>query len=243
MSLRITREDYYLPLPMGCEHVWAIRGSHEYYVPVDDTLVPEWVLEKLTEIGTRGAARGLVIEDNCMYAPDAETQEIGNRVVYSVRCGLTKKNGVPHLRLSHIEPVDFDLYWSANGVCQHETRNGDEMKKPTQIQMDVMFDRARKMLESHKIKEVDLSRMNPFLQAFVIPKSEDGRSVKSFANDWFHALGLLLDEDKMEVGMSNRYCSFEDDEKSYFVFFNHPAILDYPDDSPEGRCAYGVWNP
>ena len=67
--------------------------------------------------------------------------------------------------------------------------------------------------------------------------------MKAFANDLFHALHVLLDEETMDVEQANHYCAIDADTKmgNYLVIFNHPAIFDYPTDSPEGRCAYGEW--
>lgn len=116
------------------------------------------------------------------------------------------------------------------------------MKKPTQKQMASLDKTARDLFAAHKITEADISRVNPFLQAFVIPISQGKTKIKSFANDLFHKLGILMKTDSLDFGMANHYCGLDLDEGRgcCLVIFNHPAIYDYPEDSPEGRCAYGV---
>ena len=244
MSLRIVREDFYFLLPIDSEHVQSMKGAKDCYVPVSAVCAPKQVMDELDELGSRAAARGLVAEYNDVDSTNEEALGSDDRVIYSVICRLVTKNGVRHVHLSHIEAVDFDLYWGDCGVYQRGFRNEDGMQVPTKRQMNILHDTAWELLESHKIKKADISQINPFLQALVIPKSEGEKRIKAFANDLFHTLGLLLDDGELDVGMSNRYCSFDvnDEHELYYIFFNHPAILGYSEDSFEGRCAYGAWN-
>ena len=244
MSLRIAREAYYLPLPMDSEQVWMLRGSTECFMPVEETYTPKWVLRELTEIGSRGAAPGLIIEDNSVYLQDADAKEIEHRVVYSVRCGIVKKDGVSYLRLTHIEPVSFGLYWIAGKCCQREGGVGEEMNKPTAGQMAAVANVAQTLLAQHKIPSAKTSQANPYLFALMIPTSFDEAVVKAFANDLFHALNILPREEAMDIAEATHYCALDVDMDKgvYLIIFNHPSIFDYPEDSPEGHCAYGEWN-
>jgi hypothetical protein len=101
------------------------------------------------------------------------------------------------------------------------------------------------LLSEHKIITADSSQANPFLFALMIPISCGEVLVKAFANDLFHALNILPIDDTMNIKEANHYCALDVDEGRgvYLVIFNHPAIFDYPEDSPEGRCAYGEWKP
>lgn len=110
MALRIVREEVYLPLPMGKGAVLDMAGEKEYFVPIAEINAPEDVLDELKGLGKRAAARGLVIQ----YG--------GSRVAYSVLCGLSSRNGVQHLHLRHVEPVNFGLYWEGGKFYQHETK-------------------------------------------------------------------------------------------------------------------------
>ena len=117
------------------------------------------------------------------------------------------------------------------------------MKEPTQKQMASVVNTANGLLTKHKITTADWSQTNPYLFALIIPMSFGEAKVKTFANDLFHSLNVLSKKYSMNVAEANRYCAFDADEGhgSYLVIFNHPAILDHPEDSPEGRCAYGEW--
>ena len=99
------------------------------------------------------------------------------------------------------------------------------------------------LLVKHEIPSADRSQANPFLFAFIIPMTCQKSRVKAFANDLFHALHVLPEEESMDVAQANHYCAFDADREKgcYLVIFNHPAIFDYSEDSPEGRCAYGEW--
>ena len=117
------------------------------------------------------------------------------------------------------------------------------MKKPTQKQMAVVANAARDMLAKHNITSADSSQANPFLLALIIPMSVGKAKIKAFANDLFHSLKVLPENMTMNIGEANQYCALDADEEhgGYLVIFNHPAIFDYPEGSPEGRCAYGEW--
>ena len=39
-------------------------------------------------------------------------------------CGLSMKNGVQHICFSHIEPIDFNLYWKSGKFYQQEGHGG-----------------------------------------------------------------------------------------------------------------------
>ena len=119
------------------------------------------------------------------------------------------------------------------------------MNTPTHVQIAFLDKIVRDAASRHGITTAELSRANPFLQALLVPVSVEESVVKDFANDLFHSLRVLADEDNMNVGESNHYCAIDVDTEHgcYLVIFNHPAIFDYPEDSPEGKCAYGAWNP
>ena len=244
MSLRIAREEYYLPLPMDSEQVWMLRGSTECFMPLEETYTPKWVLRELAELGSRGVAPGLIIEDNSIYLQNAEEKETEHRVVYSVRCGIAKKDGVSCLRLSHIEPVRFGLYWIEGKYCQREGGVGEGMNKPTAGQMAAVASVAQTLLSQYKIPSADISHANPFLFAFIIHASFGETVVKAFANDLFHALNILPREEAMDIAEATHYCALDVDMAKgvYLIIFNHPSIFDYPEDSPEGHCAYGEWD-
>ena len=123
MALRIVREEVYLPLPMGKGAVLDMAGEKEYFVPIEEINAPEYVLDELKGLGKRAAARGLVIQ--CSDTNDtADATEVHgeSRVAYSVLCGLSTRNGVQHLHLRHVEPVNFGLYWEGGKFYQHETK-------------------------------------------------------------------------------------------------------------------------
>lgn len=122
MSLRIAREEVYLPLPISIDHAMSIKGKKDYLVPVDETRIPEWVLNELREIGAKATARGLVFIDSDIDEFGAPTVEGGFGVAYSVLCGLAMKNGAPHIRMSRITPVDFNLCWKAGKFYQQEKK-------------------------------------------------------------------------------------------------------------------------
>ena len=117
------------------------------------------------------------------------------------------------------------------------------MKEPTNVQIAFLDKTARDLFAKHGITTAELSRVNPFLQAFIIPIAVGEAKVKAFANDLFHSLNILPDGETMAVAEANHYCALDVDNEqgSYLVIFNHPAIFEYPEDSPEGGCAYGVW--
>lgn len=117
------------------------------------------------------------------------------------------------------------------------------MNEPTQKQMAFVENVANNLLAKHKITTADWSQTNPYLLALIIPMSIGEAKVKAFANDLFHTLNVLSKKYSMSVAEANNYCAFDADDVNgcYLVIFNHPAIFDYPEDSPEGRCAYGAW--
>ena len=119
------------------------------------------------------------------------------------------------------------------------------MNKPTNVQMAFLDKIARDVASQHGITSAELSRVNPYLQALLVPMSAEEGVVKALANDLFHALRVLPNDDIMSFGEANQYCALDVDEENgcYLVIFNNPAIFDYPEDSPEGRCAYGEWKP
>ena len=244
MSLRIAREEYYFPLPMDSEQVWMLRGSTECFMPLEETFILDWVLRELSELGSRGSAPGLIIEDNSMYLQNAEVKESEHRVAYSVRCGIAKKDGVSYLHLSHIEPVSFGLYWIDGKCCQREGGDGEGLNKPTAGQMAAVASVAQTVLSQHKIPSAKTSQINPYLFALIIPTSFGEAVVKAFANDLFHALNILPREETMDIAEATHYCALDVDKAKgvYLVIFNHPSIFDYAEDSPERHCAYGEWN-
>lgn len=115
------------------------------------------------------------------------------------------------------------------------------MKKPSKRQMAYLEQVVKELLDFHGITEAGFSPANPFLQALLIPTTQGKAKVKAFANDLFYKLGLRLLKDVFSFGMANRYCALDEDKVHgcYLVIFNHPAIFDYPEDSPEGMCAHG----
>ena len=244
MSLRIAREEFYLLLPLSIDHAISMQGQKNYTVPIAETNIPDWVLNELKEIGAKAAARGLVIIDSGVDSSGVPTVKGGFYVAYSVFCCLGMKNGVQQIRLSRIEPVDFNLYWKdGNFYQQDEPKERKQMNTPTRVQMAFLDKIARDVVSRHGITAAELSRVNPFLQALLVPMSVEESVVKDFANDLFHALRVLPDDDDMNVGESNYYCALDlDTEHGYYlVIFNHPAIFDYTKDSLEGKCAYGAW--
>ena len=243
MSLRIAREEVYLPLPISIEHAMSMYGRKDYLVPLEETRIPEWVLNELREIGVKTAARGLVFIDSGIEGSGVPTVEGGFGVAYSVLCGLAMKNGAQHIRMSRIMLVDFNLCWKAGKFYQQENPKGKEMKKPTNVQMSFLDKTARDLFAKHGITTAEFSRVNPFLQVFIIPTVVGEAKVKAFANDLFHSLNVLPDDETIAVAEANHYCALDVDNEQgcYLVVFNHPAIFDYPEDSPEGGCAYGVW--
>ena len=243
MALRIAREEIYLPLPIDSEHIEAMQGKREYFVPVAETSIPKNVIDELMEIGNKAIARGLVIQNCDIDDSDTSAENIGLDVIYYVRCGLVMRNGVSYLRMSHIEPLNFGLKWKEGKFYQYENRKEQAMKKPTQKQMAFIANVAQDLLVKHKITTADSSQANPFLLALLIPMSVGVTKVKAFANDLFHSLNVLPENETMNVAEANQYCAIDADEENgcYLVIFNHPAIFDYPENSPEARCAYGVW--
>lgn len=245
MALRIAREEVYLVLPMSIEHAMSMQGKKDYSVPVTGTRIPEWVLNELEEIGSKATARGLIIIDSDVDSSGCPTVEGGFYAAYSVFCSLVMKNGVRHIRFIRIEPVDINLYWRAGKFYQQYDSKDGEVGKPTNVQMAFLNKIARDILTRHGIKRAEISRANPFLQALLIPLSVGEATIRAFANDLFHALNLLPDDETISVAKANHYCALGTDTEggNYLVIFNHPAIFDYPEDSPEGRCAYGEWKP
>ena len=243
MALRIAREEYYLPLPMDSERVRSMDGVKDCFVPVAETRVQDWVLDELKGMGNRAIANGLVVEYNGMGKPDENGVEGSHRVAYSVQCGMAAKNGVSYLHLLRIVPVKFGLCWVKGKFYQYKEDEEVNMNAPTSEQMASVFNLARDLLVKHEIPSADRSQANPFLFAFIIPMTCQKSRVKAFANDLFHALHVLPEEESMDVAQANHYCAFDADREKgcYLVIFNHPAIFDYPEDSPEGRCAYGEW--
>ena len=122
MALRIAREEVYLPLPVDGEHIQAMRGMKEYMVPIAETGIPKYVIDEFMEIGNKSIARGLVIQSYDIDESGTSIEKIGLDVVYCVRCGLAMRNGVPYLHMSHIEPLDFGLWWKEGKFYQHENR-------------------------------------------------------------------------------------------------------------------------
>ena len=245
MSLRIAREEVYLLLPISIDHAISMQGQKNYSLPVEETNIPVWVLTELKEIGSRTDARGLVIIDSGIDSTGVPTVKGGFNVAYSVWCGLSMKNGVRHIRFRHIEPVDFNLYWKAGKFYQQEYIPNVDLKKPTNVQMAFLDKIAIDLLTQHGIETAEVSRVNPFLQALLIPLSVSETEMRAFANDLFHAFKLLPDDDNLNFAEATPYCGLDIDEDRgyYLVIFNHPLIFDYPEDSPEGRCAYGEWKP
>ena len=243
MALRIAREEYYLPLPMRIEQIRSMDGVKDCFVPVAETSVPDWVLEELRGMGNRAIANGLVVEYNGIEKPDENGVEGVHRVAYSVQCGLATKNGVSNLHLIHIVPVKFALCWVKGKFYQHGEDEEANMNVPTSEQVTSIFNLSHDLLIKYEIPSADRSQVNPFLFALIIPMTCQKARVKAFANDLFHALHLLPDEESMDVAQANHYCAFDADREKgcYLVIFNHPAIFDYPEDAPEGRCAYGEW--
>ena len=119
MALRIPREEYYLPLPMNGEHVRSMVGVKDYFVPVTETCIPDWVLNELRGMGNRSVANGLVVEYNGIDKPDENEDDGIYHVAFSVHCVLTTKNGVPNVHLLHITPVKFGLCWVKGKFYQH----------------------------------------------------------------------------------------------------------------------------
>ena len=245
MSLRIAREEVYELLPISIDHVISMQGQKNYYLPVAETNIPDWVLNELKEMGSKAAARGLVIIDSGIDSTGAPTVKGGFNVAYSVLCGLSMKNGVQHICFSHIEPVDFNLYWKSGKFYQQEYTTKVDLKKPTNAQMAILDKIAIDLLTQHGIKTAEVSRVNPFLQALLIPLTVGDAKIEAFANDLFHALNLLHGDEVLSIYEATDYCGLDVDkvEGHYLVIFNHPAIFNYPEDSPEGHCAYGEWKP
>ena len=245
MALRIAREEVYVLVAVTIDHAMLMQGQKNYSLPLTETRISDCDLDELKRIGSKGAASGLLMMDGNIGSLGTPTIEGGFNIAYSVVCGLAMKNGVQHIRLSHIEPINFDLYWKDGKVYQQGNANDCDMEKPTNVQMAFLDKITRNLLLQHGIKTVEVSRANPFLQALLIPLSVGERVVKAFANDLFHALKVLPNDNVMNVGKANHYCALGLDEGSgvYLVIFNHPAIFDYLEDSPEGRCAYGEWKP
>ena len=245
MALRIAREEVYELLPISIDHAISMQGQKDYSIPVAETNIPDWVLNELKEMGSKAAARGLVIIDSGIDSTGAPTIKGGFNVAYSVLCGLSMKNGVQHICFSHIESVDFNLYWKSGKFYQQEYTPKVDLEKPTNVQMAFLDKIAIDLLTQHGIKSAEVSRANPFLQALLIPLSVTEAVVRAFANDLFHALKLLPDDDNLNLAEATPYCGLDIDEGRgyYLVIFNHPLIFDYPEDSPEGRCAYGEWKP
>ena len=243
MALRIPREEYYLPLPMNGEHVRSMVGVKDYFVPVTETCIPDWVLNELRGMGNRSVANGLVVEYNGIDKPDENEDDGIYRVAFSVHCGLTTKNGVLNVHLFHITPVKFGLCWVKGKFYQHGENEEVNMNVPSSDQMTSVFNLAHELLVKHEITSADRSQANPFLFALIIPMTFQKSHLQAFANDLFHALHVLPNEETMDVEQANHYCAIDADTKmgNYLVIFNHPAIFDYPADSPEGRCAYGEW--
>ena len=126
MALRIAREKVYLPLPIDGEHIQAMQGKKVYFLPISETCIPKCVINELMGIGSRAVARGLVIQDRGLDGPKALIKEAGFEVIYSVHCGIAMKNGVPNLRMSHIELLDFGLWWKKGKFYQHENERSSQ---------------------------------------------------------------------------------------------------------------------
>ena len=244
MALRIAREEYYLPLPMSGDHWQTIEEAKECLVPTSETQIPEWVLEELAGLGKRCAARGLVV-----FMDSDETGESGQskstgHVEFSVMCGLVTDNGVQNIRMTHIEPVDFNLIYTDGKFYQVDT---DDEGKPILSNRHIyqIAIISKGLLSKHGITSAIPARPNPFLFSLLIPKAEGRDCVKAFANELFHILNVIPEDETFDFGESNHYCGLvvDDDHDVYLIFFNHPEIFNYPEDSPAGRCAYGLWQP
>lgn len=241
MALRIAREEVYLLLPLSIDHAMSMQGRKDYLVPVAETDIPKYVLNELK--ASKAELGGLVVIDEEIDSFGSQTVNDGFYVAYSVRCSLSMKEGVQNIRLTHIEPVDFNLYWKKGKFYQQKDSEYCIMGKPNNVEM-AFFDRiARDLALRHGITSAKITQVNPFLMAFLIPLDVGEAKVCAFANDLFHALHVLPEEDKINVEEANHYCGLEADrgKGNYLVIFNHPAIFDYPEDSPEGHCAYGAW--
>ena len=63
---------------------------------------------------------------NTILKMKALIKEAGFEVIYSVHCGIAMKNGVPNLRMSHIELLDFGLWWKKGKFYQHENERSNQ---------------------------------------------------------------------------------------------------------------------
>ena len=244
MALRIEREEYYIPLPLNSQHIRSMDGVEEYFVSVSETSISACVVDELKELGSKVSVGGLVVEYNGMEKPDVNGVEGTHRVVYSIRCGLAMKSGVLHLHLTHIEPLTFGLFWEDGKFFQEEDEDEVDMNTPTEEQLEKVSNIANDLLLKHGITKSEKAHVNPFLLALIIPMAYRESQVTAFANDLFHALHMLPDDVAINAAQESFYCAFGVDEEhgNYLVFFNHPEIFNYPEDSPEGHCAYGELN-
>lgn len=110
MSLRIAREEVYLPVVLDENHISAMHGIKSYTMPLSDVWLTDYSEEVLRSLDKGEAVRCLIIK----Y--DNEQSDLD--VVYNGCCGLTTKGDTEYLRVMQIEPIKLDLYLKGGKIYQ-----------------------------------------------------------------------------------------------------------------------------
>ena len=89
-------------------------------------------------------------------------------------------------------------------------------------------DALTKMRQKHGIRDMDIIGINPYCFNVILPLKYGDKKVKAFANDLFHELGLLDEEDNMDFSGCAAFCDLVKDEEMgwcYCVIFNHHDVI------------------
>ena len=88
-------------------------------------------------------------------------------------------------------------------------------------------DALTKMRQKHGIRDMDINGINPYCFNVILPLKYGDKKVKAFANDLFHELGLLDEEDNMDFSGCAAFCDLVKDEEMgcYCVIFNHHDVI------------------
>lgn len=113
MSLRIVREEVYLPLVVDEKHISAMHGGKSYTMPLADVWLTEHSEEELRSIEKGEAARCLIIK----YDNDRSDFDDLD-VVYSGCCVITTKGDTEHLHVMQIDSIKLDLCLKGGRIYQ-----------------------------------------------------------------------------------------------------------------------------
>ena len=83
------------------------------------------------------------------------------------------------------------------------------------------------MRDRHGIIDVEIYGLNPYCINVIVPFKYGDETVKAFANDLFHALGLLAEEYDMDFSGCTALCDLVKDEDMgcYCLILNHHDVI------------------